>query len=93
MIPIVLFAIVALVLLGLLYMTWRFWWNYTQITPEDEEYEDRVATLNDRQSNRISDKQLTNPPSTEDAWSLMVHRGLRNLHDRRPPRQHSRRQR
>lgn len=84
MMPIVLFVIAAIVILGLLYVVHQLWQSYTQFTPEDKEFEDRVALLNDHQSNRMSDQQLLNPPTAEDAWTLMVQRGVQRR--RRLPR-------
>jgi uncharacterized membrane protein YcjF (UPF0283 family) len=40
----------------------------------------RVARLNDRQSNRLQDTQLTEQTDQDDAWRIMVERGRRQMH-------------
>jgi hypothetical protein len=78
-----LFLFLAVLLLGGVYFAWRTWWATTQFTPEEEAYDERVASLNDRQANRLSDEQLTRPISSEDAWAIMVRRGRRSRSERR----------
>lgn len=75
MTPIILFAICAALLLGAIYLLWRYWDNATRRSPEEEAYDKRVAQLNERQANRLSDEQLTHPVNEEDAWQIMVERG------------------
>lgn len=75
--PIVLFLICAALLLGAVYAVWRYWDNLVRVSPAQEEFDERVATLNERQANRISDEQLTHPLNEDDAWSIMVSRGQR----------------
>jgi hypothetical protein len=58
-------------------LAWYVWRTTMRISPQEEAYDDRVATMNERQANRLSDEQLTKPPSDEDAWALMVRRGQR----------------
>lgn len=73
-----LFGLAALILVGLAFLIWRLWSNYAQITPEDEEFERTIASLNDTQANRLSDKQLRRPIDTDTGWQIMVRRGLTN---------------
>ena len=73
----ILFLICAVVLLSIIYMLWRYWDNVAQVTPEEEAYDKRVASLNERQANRMSDKQLIRQLSEDDAWSIMIARGRR----------------
>lgn len=70
-----LFGLAALLLLGLVALLWRVWDAYAQISPEDEEREREIASLNDAQANRVSDQQLTRPPDPDAAWQTMVERG------------------
>lgn len=86
----VLFVAVALILIILVYMAHQLWQSYTRFTPDDKDFEDQIAKLNDYQSHRLSDKHLVNPLSSEDAWALMVRRGLQR-HSRRTARRNSRR--
>lgn len=86
----ILIGAVALLLLGWVFLAWQNWRRTTQFTEDDERYDQRVASLNDRQANRLSDDQLTNPASDEDAWELMVRRGERQRErERRPTRRRS----
>lgn len=80
-----LFLIVALLLLAWVIFAWRSWRTTTQVTPEEQAFDSRVAALNDRQANRLSDDQLTRPVSDDDAWALMVGRGRRQRQRRRNP--------
>lgn len=75
--PILLFLICAALLIGAVYAVWRYWNNLVRVSPEEEAFDERVAQLNERQANRLSDDQLTRPVSEDDAWSLMVRRGQR----------------
>lgn len=75
--PIILFLISAVLLLGIIYALWRYWRRLAPLSPEEEEYDERVAALNERQANRMSDEQLRNPLTEEDAWKIMVERGRR----------------
>lgn len=92
----ILFAAAALLLFGLIFMIWRLWNNYTRISPEDEEHERNIATLNDAQANRVSDQQLIRNIDTDTGWQIMVRRGLqggrrsRSTRPTRPPRTRSR---
>ncbi len=81
---ILLFVIFAVLLLAIVYTLWRYWFSIAQVSPEEEEFDERVAALNERQANRISDEQLRQPLSEDDAWQIMVRRG------RRPPRRRRR---
>jgi hypothetical protein len=71
----ILFAIAALLLIGLVALIWRLWGDYVQVSPEEEEREREIASLNDAQANRVSDQQLTHPLDTDSAWQTMVQRG------------------
>lgn len=83
MTAIVLVALSAALLIGLVLVLWRFWEDYARITPEETEYEREMASLNDNQANRFSDDQLTRPIDTDTGWSIMVQRGRRNNRRRR----------
>jgi CHASE3 domain sensor protein len=78
-----LFAIAALLLIGLVLLVWRLWSDYAQVGPEEEEREREIAALNDAQANRISDQQLTRPIDADDAWQTMVQRGTPSRRRRR----------
>jgi hypothetical protein len=69
--------VVGILLVGLLYMLWRFWEDYARITPEETEYERDMASLNDAQANRFRDDQLTRQIDADTAWQVMVRRGRR----------------
>ena len=75
--PIVLFLISAVLLLGVVYALWRYWDTLARRTPEEEAFDERVAALNQRQSHRISDDELANPLSEDEAWQIMISRGQR----------------
>lgn len=80
-----LFALAAVLLLGLIALVWRLWNDYVQVDPENEEHEREIAALNDAQANRVSDQQLTRPVDADSAWQTMVNRGST------PPRRRKRR--
>jgi hypothetical protein len=82
----ILFALAALLLIGLIALVWRFWSDYVQVSPEDEEREREIASLNDAQANRVSDEQLTQPPDVDAAWQTMVRRGAADAPRRRARR-------
>jgi len=79
-------GVIALLLLGWVVLAWQNWRRTTQFSQEDERYDEGVASLNDRQANRLTDDQLTRPVSEEDAWELMVRRGQRQRRRQRPQR-------
>lgn len=79
-----LFALAAALLVALVVVLWRVWADYANRSPEDEELERELASLNDAQANRVSDSQLTHPVDTDTAWQTMVQRGGR------PPRRRRR---
>jgi hypothetical protein len=72
-----LFALLVVAVLAVIYGVWRYWDGLVELSPEEEEFDRAVASLNQRQANRISDDQLTKPPSDEDAWQIMMRRGQR----------------
>jgi hypothetical protein len=80
--PTALFLIFLLLLAVVLIAIWRYWGSLARVTPEEEEFDERVAALNERQANRLSDEQLTQPFTDEEAWQIMVRRGMRDR-DRR----------
>jgi hypothetical protein len=82
----ILFGLAALLLIGLIALVWRFWSDYVQVSPEDEEREREIASLNDAQANRVSDQQLTQPPDVDAAWQTMVQRGAGDAPRRRRTR-------
>ena len=75
--PTALFLVFVVVIALVLVAVWRYWNNLTRVSPEEEEFDELMSELNDRQANRISDDLLTNPLSDEDAWQTMVRRGMR----------------
>jgi len=75
--PIFLFLVFAVLLLGVIYAVWRYWKGLAHLSAEETEFDERMAALNERQANRISDEQLTHPVTQDDAWSIMVNRGRR----------------
>ncbi len=75
--PTVLFLLSAMVLLGAVYALWHYWDNLARRTPEEEAFDERVAALNQRQANRISDDELTHPLTEDEAWQIMISRGKR----------------
>lgn len=80
------FLVAAALLFGGLYMLRRLWWDYARVTEADEVFEQRVASLNNDQANRVSDELLTRPLNSEEAWKAMVRRGGRSARRERPPR-------
>jgi hypothetical protein len=84
-----LFGLAALLLLGLIALVWRMWNDYASVTPEGEEREREIASLNDAQAHRVSDQQLARPVDADSAWQTMVQRGMAGVKrrvPRRPPR-------
>ena len=75
--PILLFVLSAALLLGVVYALWRYWDNVSRLSPEEEAFDERVAALNERQANRISDEELAQPIDEDEAWRIMVSRGQR----------------
>ena len=75
--PIALFLVFVLILAAALFAVWRYWMSLARVSPEQEEFDERVAALNERQANRISDKFLAQPFNEDDAWQIMVRRGRR----------------
>jgi hypothetical protein len=84
--PTVLFLGFLMVIAIVLFAIWRYWSSLARVTPEEEEFDERMAALNERQANRLSDDQLTQPFTDEEAWQIMVRRGLRDRDRQRPPR-------
>lgn len=82
MLSILLFLLFGALLIMAAYGVLRYWEGLVNISPEEEAYEERVAALNERQANRISDDQLTHPATDEDAWDIMVARGRRQAQRR-----------
>ena len=73
--PILLFLFSAALLLGVVYALWHYWNNVSRLSPEEEAFDERVAALNERQANRISDEELAHPVDEDEAWRIMVSRG------------------
>jgi hypothetical protein len=71
----ILFLLSAALLVGIVVVLWRYWRSYANITPEEEAFDRRVAMLNERQANRLSNEQLAETVSEEDAWNIMLERG------------------
>ncbi len=91
MTPTLLFLIFLLIIAIALFAIWRYWDRITRVTAEEQEYDERVAALNERQANRLSDEQLRRTVSEDDAWGIMVNRGRRDRERRRRPRETTRR--
>lgn len=72
-----LFVAIALVLGGIMIAIWRYWGNLSNVSPDDEAFDKRVASLNERQANRFSDDLIRRQMSQEDAWSIMIEKGRR----------------
>ncbi|GAB4217410.1 MAG: hypothetical protein OHK0022_59640 [Roseiflexaceae bacterium] len=72
-----LMLLIILLLAGVCFALWRYWERQASLSAEEEAYDRRVASLNQRQANRLSDDRLREPVSQEDAWALMVQRGQR----------------
>lgn len=87
----ILITIMALLLLGWVSYTWHNWRRTTDVTEEDEYYDRRVISLNNRQANRLSDQDLTQPIHEDDAWQIMVQRGRQNKRSRRQSRRYPQR--
>jgi len=83
--PIILFLFFTALVAGALLLVWRYWNTIARVSPEEEEFDERMTALNDRQANRLSDDQLTHPLTDDDAWSVMVQRGRRDRERRRRP--------
>jgi hypothetical protein len=81
-----LFGVAALLMVLLVALIWRFWQNYAQVSPEEEELDRSIASLNDAQANRISDEQITRRMDTETGWQIMVRRGQQTSRRERRPR-------
>ena len=75
--PTVLFLASAVLLLGAVYALWRYWDNLSRLSPEEEAFDERVAALNERQANRVSDEDLARTLDEDEAWQIMVSRGQR----------------
>jgi hypothetical protein len=90
--PIALFLIFILLIAIVLFAVWRYWISLARVSPEEEEYDERMAALNERQANRISDEFLTHSLSDDDAWQIMVRRG-KQVKTRRPRKQRATAQR
>ncbi|NNJ12480.1 hypothetical protein EKD04_019320 [Chloroflexales bacterium ZM16-3] len=82
-----LFVVAALLLILLVALIWRFWKNFAQVSPEEEELERSIASLNDSQANRVSDQQIARQMDAETGWQIMVRRGQRDSRRPRRPRQ------
>lgn len=61
--------------LALAYIAWRYWHDQLRLRPEDEEFQARIAELNEHQANRLSDDQIRAMLDADDAWNQMVRRG------------------
>ncbi len=73
--PILIFLLSAALLLGVVFVLWRYWNDVSRLSPEEEAFDERVAALNERQANRISDEELAHPVDEDEAWRIMVSRG------------------
>lgn len=71
------FLVVAAALVGIVFAIWRYWESVARVSPEEEAFDKRVAALNERQSNRLSDDLLRADINNDSAWQIMVERGRR----------------
>lgn len=78
----ILFILTAVLLIAIVYGIWAYWNSISQRSPEEEAFDKRVATLNQRQAYRLSDKQLSKKMSEDDAWQIMVNQGRRSTQRR-----------
>ncbi|MEI8306261.1 MAG: hypothetical protein WCF99_04250 [Chloroflexales bacterium] len=81
-----LFFVAGLLLILLATLIWRFWQSFVAVSPEEEELERSIASLNDVQTNRMSDQQIARQMDTETGWQIMVRRGQRASRSERRPR-------
>lgn len=79
----VIFIGLGLLLIALVFVLWRYWHSLTNVTNDDDEFDRRLARLNERQTNRFSDDELTHPPSNDAAWDRMVKQGRRSTREER----------
>lgn len=77
MMVLILFILVTIPLAAGVYLVWSIWWSYVPSTAADDELHRQVAWLNDRQSHRLGDRQITASLSSEDAWRQMIRQGFR----------------
>lgn len=73
----VIFAIVAALLIGVLVALWRYWDGISHGSADEDAFDKRVAALNERQSNRMSDELIRANMDDDSAWQIMVERGRR----------------
>ncbi|MEM8530232.1 MAG: hypothetical protein AAGF95_05270 [Chloroflexota bacterium] len=71
------FLACAIIIIVVIYALWRYWEDLVQVSPEEEAYDKDVAQLNERQANRMSDERLARVTSEDEAWDVMVKRGMR----------------
>ncbi len=88
---IILFLVVAAVVIGVVVGLRRYWDTVSRGTSEEEAFDKRVAALNERQSNRMSDDLIRADLDEDSAWQIMVERGRRaarrrNRYDSDPDR-------
>jgi hypothetical protein len=84
----IIFVATALLCLALAFVVWRYWDTLVPYNPDDEQREARLAQLNKRQANRLSDDQIRAAGSVDEAWQIMVRRGRSRL---RLPRRNNKR--
>ncbi len=75
--PISLFVMAAVLFLAIVAILWRYWRSVAEVSSSETAFSRRIARLNDRQSNRLQDTQLTDTTSQDEAWRIMVERGRR----------------
>lgn len=84
-----LFIALVLILIVVVYGVSRYWDTMVRRSDEEEEYDRMVADLNERQANRLSDEQLWEPVSDDDAWQIILRRGRRRFQQTRRNRRKS----
>ncbi len=89
-----LFVGLILILIIIVYGVSRYWDTMVRRSEDEETYDRMVADLNERQANRLTDEQLWEPVSDDDAWQIILRRGRRRFQrprSRRPQGSSSRR--
>lgn len=74
---IILFLVVAAIVIAVVVGLRRYWDTVSRGTSEEEAFDKRVAALNERQSNRMSDELIRADMDDDSAWQIMVERGRR----------------
>lgn len=76
MTPWILFLVVTLILAAVFVAIWRYWDQLVRSSADAQAYDQRIARLNERQANRLSDDLLSQKVDQDEAWKVMVRRGV-----------------